>query len=246
MFYFYKEEPQFAMEHCLPFQQQPQRRRTCRRSQLMPSGQPMIIRRVPHQIDVFEQLMNEAEKNVCSEQRHFDSVRDYWEAIETVAKAMMNAMEKEETEKAVEEKKSSNKETKEAPEENIKQAEETPILTKAPEEPVAKKEVVKTFKRFGSKVNVNEDMEKVEIVIELIGHKFEGEHLDVTVIDGNVMKIKAEDGDKKFERQFKLPQNANIDKIESRFSSKDEDKQIMTITIPKEVRITQIPIAMEE
>merc|ERR1712004_619175 len=137
--------------------------------------------------------------------------------------------EKEETEKAVEEKKSSNKETK-----------------KAPEEPVAKKEVVKTFKRFGSKVNVNEGMEKVEIVIELIGHKFEGEHLDVTVIDGNVMKIKAEDGDKKFERQFKLPQNANIDKIESRFCSKDEDKQIMTITIPKEVRITQIPIAMEE
>merc|ERR1712047_155432 len=114
----------------------------------------------PHQIDVFEQLMNEAEKKVCSEQRHFNSVRDYWEAIETVAKAMMNAMEKEETEKAVEEKKSSNKETKEAPEENIKQAEGTPILTKAPEEPVAKKEVVKTFKRFGSKVNVNEDMEK--------------------------------------------------------------------------------------
>jgi HSP20 family molecular chaperone IbpA len=248
MFYFYKEEPQFAMEHFLPFQQQPQRRRTCRRSQLMPSGQPMIIRRVPHQIDVFEHLMNEAEKKVCSEQRHFESVRDYWEAIETVAKAMMNAMEKEETEKPVEEKKSENKEN--APEEQpaaketIKQGEETPIITKAPEEkPVAKKEVVK---RFGSKVNVNENMEKVEIVIELIGHKFEGEHLDVAVIDGNVMSVKAEDGDKKFERKFKLPQNANIDKIESKFSSKEEDKQIMTITIPKEVRITQIPIAMEE
>merc|ERR1712004_435190 len=143
--------------------------------------------------------MNEAEKKVCSEQRHFESVRDYWEAIETVAKAMMNAMEKEETEEPVEEKKSDAKE-------NIKQAEETPIITKATEDkPVAKKGVVKGF---GSKVNVNENMEKVEIVIELIGHKFEGEHLDVAVIDGNVMSVKAEDGDKKFERKFKLPQNA--------------------------------------
>ena len=107
MFYFYKEEPQFAMEHFLPFQPQPPRRRQCRRSQLMPSCQPMVVRRIPHQVDIFEQLMNEAEKRVCAEQRNFGSVRDYWEAIETVAKAMMDALEKEDTtEKAVEEKKS--------------------------------------------------------------------------------------------------------------------------------------------
>merc|ERR1712213_280090 len=243
MFYFYKEEPQFAMEHFLPFQPQPPRRRQCRRSQLIPSCQPMVVRRIPHQVDIFEQLMNEAEKRVCAEQRNFGSVRDYWEAIETVAKAMMDALEKEDTtEKAVEEKKSEEKENV------VKQVDEAPILTKVPEdqpvEPVAKKET--KVQRFGSKVNVNENMEKVEIVIELMGHRFDGEHLDVAVTDGKVLTVKAEDGDKKFERKFKLPANANIDKIEPKFSSKDEDKQIMTITIPKEIRVTQIPIAMEE
>merc|ERR1711963_526963 len=157
MFYFYKEEPQFAMEHFLPFQPQPPRRRQCRRSQLMPSCQPMVVRRIPHQVDIFEQLMNEAEKRVCAEQRNFGSVRDYWEAIETVEKAMK-------------EKKSKEKENV------VKQVDEAPILTKVPEdqpvEPVAKKET--KVQRFGSKVNVNENMEKVEIVIELMGHKFDG------------------------------------------------------------------------
>ena len=153
MFYFYKEEPQFAMEHFLPFQPQPPRRRQCRRSQLMPSCQPMVVRRIPHQVDIFEQLMNEAEKRVCAEQRNFGSVRDYWEAIETVAKAMMDALEKEDTtEKAVEEKKSEEKENV------VKQVDEAPILTKVPEdqpvEPVAKKET--KVQRFGSKVNVND------------------------------------------------------------------------------------------
>merc|ERR1712227_295105 len=145
----------------------------------------------------------------------------------------------------VEEKKTEDKENV------LKQVDEAPILTKVPEdqpvehvEPVAKKET--KVQRFGSKVNVNENMEKVEIVIELMGHKFDGEHLDVAVTDGKVLTVKAEDGDKKFERKFKLPANADIDKIEPKFSSKDEDKQIMTITIPKEIRVTQIPIAMEE
>merc|ERR1711963_590842 len=101
-------------------------------------------------------------------------------------------------------------------------------------------------KRFGSKVNINETMDKVEIIIELIGHKFNAEHLDVQVTDGNVLLVKAEDGDKKFERKFALSKNANVEKIESKFANKDEEKQILTVTIPKEVRIVQVPISMEE
>merc|ERR1712018_650500 len=118
------------------------------------------------------------------------------------------------------------------------------VVTSQDEKPVSKPELVK---RFGSKVLVNETMDKVEIKIDFLGHQFNGEHLDVQVIDGNVLAVKAEDGEKQFERKFKLPEKCNIDKIESKFSSK-EDKQTMTITIsiPKEVKIVQVPIAMDE
>ena len=79
-----------------------------------------------------------------------------------------------------------------------------------------------------------------------MGHKFNAEHLDVQVVDGNLLIVKAEDGEKKFERKFKLPQNANIDKIKPKFSKQEEDKQTMTINIPKEVKIVQLPIAIDE
>merc|ERR1712213_306610 len=111
---------------------------------------------------------------------------------------------------------------------------------------VAPKEITQAVTKFGSKVSVNETLEKVEIKVDLMGHKFTTEHLDVQVIDENLLIVKAEDGDKKFERKFKLPPNANIDKIESKFSKPEEDKQTMTINIPKEVKIVQVPIAMDE
>ena len=101
-----------------------------------------------------------------------------------------------------------------------------------------------------SKVMVKEDLEKMEIKIELFGAKFKPEHLDINVVNGCVatLVVKAEDGDdQKFERQFKLPSETNIDKIDSKFFyKKDKDKQTLQITIPKDVKIVQLPISMEE
>merc|ERR1711963_1086358 len=91
-------------------------------------------------------------------------------------------------------------------------------------------------------------LEKMEIKIELFGTKFKPEHLDINVVNGCVatLVVKAEDGDQKFERQFKLPYETNIDKIDSKFFYKKEDKQTLQITIPKDVKIVQLPISMEE
>ena len=99
-----------------------------------------------------------------------------------------------------------------------------------------------------TKVMVKEDLEKMEIKIELFGAKFKPEHLDINVVNGCVatLVVKAEDGDQKFERQFKLPSETNIDKIDSKFFYKKEDKQTLQITIPKDVKIVQLPISMEE
>merc|ERR1712004_249792 len=187
-------------------------------------------------------FFDEDEDKVCSEERQFESMRDYFEAIETVAKALNNESENEDSEKAIEEKKSDGSDNEDEIRDSLLDEMEVQVQPEQPKEVMVEKVVTK----FGSKVSVNETLEKVEIKVDLMGHKFNAEHLDVQVVDGNLLIVKAEGGDKKFERKFKLPQNANIDKIESKFSSKDEDKQIMTITIPKEVRITQIPIAMEE
>merc|ERR1712107_292451 len=136
-------------------------------------------------------------------QRQHLSMKDYLSAIESMVNAVL--VEKEQSEKKIE-------------------------ITKPETEKSVKKQVAK---RFGSKVNINETMDKVEIIIELIGHKFNAEHLDVQVIDGNVLLVKAEDGDKKFERKFALSKNANVEKIESKFANKNEEKQILTVTIPK-------------
>merc|ERR1711963_257656 len=99
-----------------------------------------------------------------------------------------------------------------------------------------------------TKVMVKEDLEKMEIEIELFGAKFKPKHLDINVVNGCVatLVVKAEDGDQKFERQFKLPSETNIDKIDSKFFYKKEDKQTLQITIPKDVKIVQLPISMEE
>merc|ERR1712107_388412 len=48
-------------------------------------------------------------------------------------------------------------------------------------------------------------------------------------------------------KQFKLASNAIIEKIESKFEcNEEEDKQTLTIKVPKNVKIFQVPIAMEE
>merc|ERR1712000_483641 len=107
--------------------------------------------------------------------------------------------------------------------------------------------VTKTVsKKFMSKVACKETMEKVEIKIQFGGHKFKAENLDVQVINEDVLVVKAEDDEEKFERKFKLLSNILVEKIESKFDVKEEDQQTLTINIPKEVKLVQVPIAMQE
>merc|ERR1712107_630580 len=148
---------------------------------------------------------DQAGSNSANQRQHL-SMKDYLSAIESMVNAVL-----------VEEEKSD-------------QSEKKIEITKPETEKSVKKQVAK---RFGSKVNINETMDKVEIIIELIGHKFNAEHLDVQVIDGNVLLVKAEDGDKKFERKFALSKNANVEKIESKFANKNEEKQILMLQFQK-------------
>merc|ERR1712062_415314 len=128
---------------------------------------------------------------------------------------------------------------------------ETEITVVQPEKKLeTNNEEEKTIKNHSmmTKVMVKEDLEKMEIKIELFGAKFKPEHLDINVVNGCVatLVVKAEDGDQKFERQFKLPSETNINKIDSKFFYKKEDKKTIQITIPKDVKIVQLPISMEE
>merc|ERR1712211_166524 len=65
--------------------------------------------------------------------------------------------------------------------------------------------------RLTTKVMVNEDLEKVQIQIDFSGFQFKPEHLDVQLIDENVLAVSAEEGEHKFERKFKLPKNCQLD-----------------------------------
>lgn len=109
--------------------------------------------------------------------------------------------------------------------------------------PEAPKQIIS--KKFGTKISVNENMEKTEIAIQLVGHKFKPEDLEVQVLDGNVLLVKAE-GEPKFERRFNLPAKSLVDKIESVFNMKEEDKQTLLIKIPKDLKVVQVPISLME
>merc|ERR1711933_26489 len=107
--------------------------------------------------------------------------------------------------------------------------------------------VTKTVsKRFMSKVNCQETMEKVEIKIQFGGHKFKAEDLDVQVVNENILVVKADDKEEKFERKFKLPSNILVEKIESKFDVKEEDTQTLLINIPKDIKCIQVPISIKE
>merc|ERR1712004_711982 len=107
--------------------------------------------------------------------------------------------------------------------------------------------VTKTVsKRFMFKVSCQETMEKVEIKIQFGGRKFKAENLDVQVINDNVLVVKAEDDVEKFERKFKLSSDILVEKIESKFDVKEEDVQTLVVNIPKNVKVSQVPIAMDE
>ena len=99
--------------------------------------------------------------------------------------------------------------------------------------------------RIMNRAEVNEDLQKLEIKIELIGYNFKGEELDVRVIDEKSLEILANGNDLKYQNQFKLPSNAIIEKIESKFEAEENDHQMLTIRIPKDVKVFQVPISME-
>merc|ERR1712008_491763 len=103
-----------------------------------------------------------------------------------------------------------------------------------------------TSKQFMSRVSCHENMEKVEIKIQLHGHKFKAENLDVQVINDNILVVKAEDDKEKFEKKFKLPSNILVEKIESKFDVKEENTQPLAIHVPKDIKRTQVPISMEK
>merc|ERR1711963_524382 len=84
-------------------------------------------------------------------------------------------------------------------------------------------------KRFMTRVACQETMDKLEIKIQFAGHKF-----------------KAEDDEEKFEKKFKLHSNILVEKIESKFDVKEEDMQILLINIPKDVKVVQVPIALDK
>merc|ERR1711862_638451 len=107
--------------------------------------------------------------------------------------------------------------------------------------------VTKTIsKQFMSRVSCHENMEKVDIKIQFHGHKFKAENLDVQVINDDILVVKAEDDEEKFERKFKLSSNVLFDKIESKLDNKEENLQTLAINIPKDVKKIQVPISMEE
>merc|ERR1712066_353037 len=120
-------------------------------------------------------------------------------------------------------------------------------VDKTNEENKAMEPVTKTIsKKFMSKVACQESMEKVEVKIQFSGHKFKAENLDVQVINGDFLIVKAEDDVEKFERKFKLPSKSLVEKIESKFDTKEEDIQTLMINIPKDVKVVQLPIATDE
>ena len=97
---------------------------------------------------------------------------------------------------------------------------------------------------LSTKVQVNEDLEKLQIEIEFSGYQFKPEHLDVKLENENTLVISAKDGEHNFERKFKLASNCQMDKIMPKFKE-DENKQILSITVPKEAKKTlNIPISL--
>ena len=94
-----------------------------------------------------------------------------------------------------------------------------------------------------TKIEVNEDLTKIQIKIEFFGRKFKPEDLEIQVIDQDILSIKAGN---EYEKKFKLCLTCQIDKIESEFNCKNEEKQILTVKIPKNVNIVNVPISSVE
>merc|ERR1711874_253810 len=97
-----------------------------------------------------------------------------------------------------------------------------------------------------SKVSCQETLEQIEMKIQFYGHKFKAENLDIQVVNRDVLIVKAKDDEETFERKFKLSSNTLVEKIASKFDVNEENSQTLIIEIPKDVKIFQVPITMNE
>jgi len=168
----------------------------------------------------------------------------YWNLLENVFEQDLNSLKsdqyccKTKSVKKAEEKSSTSTEEKNKMEvQSDKNNEEKKAL-----EPTTKT----ISKQFMCSVRCHEDMERVDIKIQFHGHKFKAENLDVQVINDDILVVKAEDDEEKFERKFKLSSNVLFDKIESKLDNKEENFQTLAINIPKDVKKIQVPIAIKE
>jgi len=88
---------------------------------------------------------------------------------------------------------------------------------------------------FTSNVDFHENKKKVEIEIKFTGHKFKEENLNIRVTKRNRLIVKVEDDEEIFRLpRYELPENALVDKIESKFDNKKEKVQTIIITVPKD------------
>ena len=101
-------------------------------------------------------------------------------------------------------------------------------------------------KRTSQNVSVKEDLSQMEIKVELQGYNIKPEDLDVQVINDAIIQVKAESENLQFDRKFKIPANTQMDKIECKVSAPQEQKQTVSILIPKANKVTPIPVAMME
>merc|ERR1711963_166677 len=114
------------------------------------------------------------------------------------------------------------------------------------ENPKPQLEPVKIAKRTSQNVSVKEDLTQMLIKIELDGYDIKRENLDVQVFNDEIIQVKVQSEDLKFDRKFKIPSKSLVEKIDCKIDSKEERKHSIIITIPKDNKIKQIPIDMME
>merc|ERR1712012_156968 len=169
--------------------------------------------------------------------RHWNLMDNLLDLEETACRSTQKCCSRKSLKKSSEKSSSSSTEEGKMDLEIRKTKEENKVL-----DPVTKT----VSKRFMTKVACQETMDKVEIKIQFACYKFKAENLDVQVINDNVLVVKAEDNEEKFEKKFKLPSNILVEKIESKFDVKEEDMQTLLINIPKDAKVVRVPIAMDE
>ena len=105
---------------------------------------------------------------------------------------------------------------------------------------------IKSEKRKMIKAATKEDMEKLEIKLALQGYDLKPEDFEAKAINNEVLEIKADTEEEKFGRKFRLPKNVQVDKIECKFQVKEDGLQEITVIVPKQVKVTNIPVSVAD